>query len=134
MRWSCKHKFPIDGEEYDYTFSASILSEWDHLVPAVSNKGRFEKNYHPQKKISKEALAECYSMQTGWFEDPSTFLASSQTLLLDSWDSDNYYFNNISDPRLLAAGHVKKSKYNDDNPSFDMATRGPFQEFFWQAM
>jgi hypothetical protein len=127
-------KFPIDGEEYDYTFSASILSEWDHPVPAVSNKGRIEKNYHPQKKISKEALAECYLMQTGWFEDPSTFLASSQTLLLDSWDSDNYYFNDISDPRLLAAGQVKKSKYNDDNPSFDMATRGPFQENFWQAM
>ncbi len=73
-------------------------------------------------------------MQPGWIDDPSTFLATSQTILLDSWDSDNYYFNKISDPRLLAAGQLTKSKYNDDNPSFDMATRGPFQENFWQAM
>ncbi len=69
-------------------------------------------------------------MQTGWIEDPSNFLAFSQNILLDSWDSDNYYFNEISDPRLLAAGQTKKSTYNDNNPSYNMATRGPFQEEF----
>jgi hypothetical protein len=77
-------KFPIEGEEYDFTFNTSILSKWDHPVPAVLNKGHVKKNYPPQKKISKEALAECYLMQTGWIEDSSNFLAFSQNILLDS--------------------------------------------------
>ncbi len=53
--------------------------------------------------------------------------------MLDSWDNNGYYFNEISDPRVLEA-HAKTSKYNKDNPSFDTATRGPFQAQFWQAM
>ncbi len=46
---------------------------------------------------------------------------------------DAYYFNEIPDPHLLAA-QAKASKYNEDNPSFDTATRGPFQAQFQQAM
>jgi hypothetical protein len=55
---------------------------------------------------------------------------------MDPWDeSDKIYFNDIVDPRILAARTVPtKSKYNDNNPSFDTATRGPFQAKFWQAM
>ena len=55
---------------------------------------------------------------------------------MDPWDeSDKIYFNEIVDPRILAAREVPtKSKYNDDNPSFDTATRGPFQAEFWQAI
>jgi hypothetical protein len=37
------------------------------------------------------------------------------------------------DPRLLAA-RTASSKYNKDNPSYDTATRRPFQAKFWQAM
>jgi hypothetical protein len=57
----------------------------------------------------------------------------SDNLMLDSWDNDDYYFNEISNPRVLEA-RANTSKYNEDNPSFDTATRGPFQAQFWQAM
>jgi hypothetical protein len=55
---------------------------------------------------------------------------------MDPWgDSNEIYFNEIEDPRILEACKTsKKSKYNDDNPSFDTATCGPFQAEFWQAM
>ena len=58
----------------------------------------------------------------------------SDNLNLDSWDSgESHYFNNILDPRLLAARSAS-SKYNEDNLSFDTATHGPFQAQFWKAM
>jgi hypothetical protein len=54
-------------------------------------------------------------------------------LILDTWESDEYYFNYVPDPRILAA-QAKASKYNEDNSSFDTATHSPFQAQFWQAM
>jgi hypothetical protein len=39
----------------------------------------------------------------------------------------------IIDPQLLAA-RSSASKHNKDNPSWDTATKGPFQAEFWQAM
>jgi hypothetical protein len=59
--------------------------------------------------------------------------AINSNLVLDSWNTDEYYFNEVSDPCVLEA-RTTKSKYNKDNPSFDTATRGPFQAQFWQAM
>ena len=97
------------------------------------NKGRVTAEYHPNQKICKESIAECYLLQDSWFDDPTCVSAINDNFVLDSWESDGYYFNEISDPRLLAA-RTKTSKYNKDNPSFDTATRGPFQEEFWQAM
>ncbi len=58
---------------------------------------------------------------------------TSEKLMLDSWDNDGYYFNEISDPCVLEA-RAKMSKYNKDNPLFDTATRSPFQAQFRQAM
>jgi hypothetical protein len=52
---------------------------------------------------------------------------------LDSWEYDHPTFINVSDLRILAA-RTKTLKYNDHNPSFNTATRGPFQAEFWQAM
>jgi hypothetical protein len=49
----------------------------------------------------------------------------SKHLILDTWELDAYYFNDIPDPRLLAA-QAKASKYNEDNQSFDTATCGLF--------
>jgi hypothetical protein len=43
------------------------------------------------------------------------------------------YFNKIKDPCILAA-RATSSKLNEDNPSFDTATHGPFQVQFWKAM
>jgi hypothetical protein len=57
----------------------------------------------------------------------------SDNLMLDSWVNNSYYFNEISNPHVLEA-RAKISKYNEDNPSFDTPTRGPFQAQFCQAM
>ena len=126
-------KFPIDGESYEFAFNVKVINEWEHPIPSVLNKGRVTTEYHPNQKICKEAIAECYLLQDPWFSDPTCVSAMHDNFVLDSWESDGYYFNEISDPRLLAA-RTKTSKYNEDNPSFDTATRGPFQEEFWQAM
>jgi len=73
-------------------------------------------------------------LQETWFADPACLYTMSDNLNLDSWDSgESHYFNNILDPRLLAACSAS-SKYNEDNPSIDTATRGPFQAQFWKAM
>ena len=59
--------------------------------------------------------------------------AIHSNLVLDSWNTDEFCFNDVSDPRVLEA-HTTKSKNNEDNPSFNTATRGPFQAQFWEAM
>ena len=43
---------------------------------------------------------------------------------MDPWDdSKEIYFNEIVDPRILEAQKIpQKSKYNDNNPSFDTLT------------
>jgi hypothetical protein len=69
-------------------------------------------------------------LQDNWFEDPTYMTDTSDNLMLDSWDNDDYYFNEISNPRVLEA-RANTSKYNEDNPSFDTATPGPFRAQFW---
>jgi hypothetical protein len=39
--------------------------------------------------------------------------AMTTSLILNSWETDEYYFNNLPDPRVLEA-RVKKSRYNAD--------------------
>ncbi len=123
-------KFLVEGELFDFAFS--IISNWEHPVPVVANRGQISKQFHHQQKINKGFLAKCYLLQDPWFEDPTCSTCLSNNLTLDSWESDHPTFIDVSDPRILAA-RTKTSKYNDDNPSFDTAT-GPFQAKFWQAM
>jgi hypothetical protein len=59
--------------------------------------------------------------------------AITTNLILNSWETDKYYFNSVPDPCILEA-HVKKSRYNEDSPSFDTATCSPSQAQIWQAM
>jgi hypothetical protein len=101
-------------------------------VPAVVNQDQVTE-YHPNQKFPKSFLAECYLMQDSWFEDPTCMAAMTNKVILNSWKTDKYYFNDVNDPRILEA-RVKQSRYYKDNPSFDTATRGPFQAQFWQAM
>jgi len=126
-------KFPIDGESYEFAFNINVINDWEHPIPAISNRGGFGKDHHPTQKVNKSFIADCYLLQEQWFKDPTCVSEISNHITFDTWDSDEFYFNEIFDPRLLAA-RAKSSKYNDDNPSFDMATRGVFQEDFWQAM
>jgi hypothetical protein len=113
---------------YDLAFNSNIVNDWENPVPAVANCGRTTE-YHPNQKITQSFLPECYLLQDNWFEDPTCMADISENLMLDSWDNNGYYFNEISDPRVLEA-HAKTTKYNKDNPSFDTATRGPFQAQF----
>jgi hypothetical protein len=109
----------------------TIVSEYAHPVPAVLNQSRFT-DYHPYQKLQQCFLAECYLLQEPWFAYPTCRDAVSHNLTLDSWASGGLYFN-IFHPQLLAACSAS-SKYNKVNPSFDNATRGPFQAQFWKAM
>jgi hypothetical protein len=127
-------RLPIDGESYNLVFSSTIaiVYEWENAVPVVANQGRVTE-YHPDQKFPQSFLAECYLMQNSWLKDPTCMAAMTTNLILDSWETDKYYFNDAPDPCVLEA-RVKKSRHNEDNPSFDTATRGPFQAQFWQAM
>jgi hypothetical protein len=78
-------------------------------------------------------MAECYLLQDTWFSDPNCFTAFTDSKILDTWDTHKTYFIKINDPRILATC-ATSSKLNEDNPSFDTATRGPFQAQFWKAM
>ena len=84
------------------------------------------------QKISKASHVECYLLQHDWTDDYLSGLEANK--ILDSWESnEEHMISEVVNPRLLAAKSVS-SKYNDDNPSYDTATRGPFQAEFWQAM
>jgi hypothetical protein len=110
-------KFPINGESYDFSFATN----------ANKNSHRQTK-YHPMQKISNASLAECYLLQHNWTDDYLSGLESN--IILDSWESNREHtISEVVNPRLLAANSVS-SKYNDDNPSYDTATRGPFQAEF----
>jgi hypothetical protein len=103
---------------YDLAFNSNIVNDWENPVPAVTNRGRITRGrtteYHPNQKITQSFLAECYLLQDNWFEDHTCMADISDNMMLDSWDNDGYYFNEISDPRVLEA-RAKTSKYNKDN-------------------
>jgi hypothetical protein len=85
------------------------------------------------KKIQQQFLAECYLLQDTWFSDPNCFTAFIDGIILNTWDTNETYFNKIKDPHILAA-RATSSKLNEDNPSFDTATCGLFQAQFWKGM
>jgi hypothetical protein len=124
-------RLPIDGEQYDFSFS--VIGEWGQPVPVVTNCANVQTKYHPQKRLHKSFLAECYLLQDCWADDPECLHQIYSNVILDSWESDDNYITDIPDPRLLAV-HSSASKYNEYNPSWDTATKGQFQAEFWQAM
>ena len=120
-------KFPINGEEYEFNFNAEHISD----QPAVMIASRPIHSSQPlPQKISKSSLLECYLLQTPWEYDRQCF----EHLQMDTFETR--HVDNISDPRVLESYVLspKTSKYNEDNPSFDMAMKGPFQAEYWEAM
>jgi hypothetical protein len=71
-------KFPIEVESYDSAFN--IISDWEHPVLVVANRGQVSKKFHSQQKMNKGFLAKCYLLRETWFEDP-TCLTTFQTIL-----------------------------------------------------
>jgi hypothetical protein len=116
-------RLPIVGEEYDFSFSA--ISEWDQPVPVIANRVNVQTKYHPQQRLQKSFLAECYLLQDCWTDNPDCIHQIYSNIILGSWESDDIYLTDIQDPRLLAA-HSSASKYNEDNPSWEIAMKGPF--------
>jgi hypothetical protein len=115
---------PIDDESYELAYDAILSNVCFHPVSTISNQGHFNA-YHPQQKIQQQFLEECYLLQDTWFSDPNCFTAFIDNIILDTWDTNEMYFDEIKDPHILEAC-ATSSKLNEDNPSFDTATRGPF--------
>jgi hypothetical protein len=86
------------------------------------------------QKISKASLIKCYLLQDDWTSDKNYLQGLDSNIILDLWESNGEpTMSEVIDPGLLAT-RTASSKYNKDNPSYDTATRGPFQAEFWQAM
>jgi hypothetical protein len=95
---SISQRLSIDGETYNFTFHNNILSEWEHPVPVVANRGRVT-GYHLQQKPEQRFLAECYLHKTPGLRIPHAWLGCLTTDVgYVDWDSGGYYFNEISDP------------------------------------
>jgi hypothetical protein len=128
-------KLPMNGEEYEFAFNIDVINKWEQPIPVVSNTRHITKDFHPNQKLQKKFLAECYLLQDKWFDNPACVNELSDHFNMDTWDMDGIYFNEIVDQRILKVRRATKgSKYNKDNPSFNTAMRGPFQAKFWQAM
>ena len=120
---SIHRRLPIDGEEYDYSFTSSYI---DRPVAMIAQRGLTSLQPPPQR-LNKSTLLDCIFLQKEW-----TYQHTHHSYLLINFD-DPTQVDNVDDPRVLEA-HLASSKYNDDNPSFDMAMNGPFQAEYWEAM
>jgi hypothetical protein len=130
-------RLPIDGESYKLAYLVDISFDSIYSVPAISNKASRSSNYHPDEKLQKQFLTNCYFLQDKWFQEANCFSTLAHRMALDTLDDgdDKLYFNNITDPPILEARSMNhKTKENDYSPSFDTAIRGPFQDQWWKAM
>ncbi len=99
----------------------------------TTNCVNVQTQYHPTQRINKSFLAECYLLQECWANDPDCICHVYSNVILTGCESDGIYITDILDPRILVA-HSSASKHNEYNPSWDTASKGPFQAEFWQTM
>jgi hypothetical protein len=128
---------PIDGESYEFAYSNKHFLGNMRPVPAITNVAHCPSTYHPTEKLQKQFIAECYLLQDKWFQKNDCCSSLAQHMPVDTWDdgTSNIYFNDIADPRILAArSATKKATDSEDTPSFDTAIRSPFQAQWWKAM
>ncbi len=118
---------PIDGEEYDFTFN---ISAPDLPVAFLARRNLIKHVTQPlPQRIGKQDLLDCFLLQATWDYDNTCHRYHIPAI------EDSSKIDVISDPRVLELYlATSKSKYNDDNPSFDMAMRGPFQGEYYEAM
>ncbi len=119
---------PIDDEDYDFTFLSSLE---DQQVAFVARRGLCTSQSLPSK-LSKADMHECCLLQQQWINNNGTHLYPHHQMSL----VDDLVVDSVSDPRVIETylTTAQSSKYNDDNPSFDMAVNGPFQGEFYEAM
>ena len=97
--------------------------------PAAANLGRPRRNFHPRRNVSLEYLSLRPLLQDTW-EDERAYPAMPGYVIRDTEDQSLDY---VFEPHTLAS-RTKASKYNEDNPNWDMAMNGPFSEEYWRAM
>ncbi len=61
----------------------------------IANRGSVQMKYHPQQRIQKSFLAECYLLQYCWTGDPECIHQIYSNIILDSWESDDIYLRRI---------------------------------------
>ncbi|KAL7555000.1 hypothetical protein ACHAWF_018958 [Thalassiosira exigua] len=116
---------PTDGDEFEPSAYCNARL-WGQPPAAVANLGHSPPSgYHPKTKLTKAFVAALPILEDLWFPEDTTHLGAFLTR--DYWHSS---LVELADPRLLQA---KISKYNEDNPSWDMAMNGPFAPEFWKA-
>jgi transposase InsO family protein len=118
---------PIEGEDYDFTFSSSS----DVQATAFIARRGLRKSQPLPNKLSKLDMLDCYLLQRCWTAGDTQCYPHHHMSLDDESDVDI-----VSDPRVLETylNTATSSKYDEDNPSFDMAVNGPFQGEFYEAM
>lgn len=126
-------RLPVEGEEYELAY----LLEHDQQPASQAANRRFHTptpSYHHQDRLMDYTI-----LQNDWSHiDPHVDLCGYLTMDFDA--DETPFVDSIQDPRLLEAftfnsvSTTSTSKYNDDNPSFEMAMRGPFQAEFYNAI
>ena len=105
-------------------FSAS--REWAQVPAAIGNLGHSAPSrYQAPQRVRKGYLVSLPILQNLWHNDDDHDLRGF--IARDYWEP---CLVDTCDPRVLQA---KASKYNEDNPSWEMAMNGPFAEDYWEA-
>jgi hypothetical protein len=94
-------RLPIDGEQYDFSFS--IFSDWEQPILVSANHSNVQANYHPQQQVNKSFIVECYLLQDPWFDDPKCLYHLYLNIIIDTWDTDEIYILEVTDPCILPA-------------------------------
>ena len=115
----------ISSDEFEHSsFAAARI--WGQPPAPIANLGHsVPSEFHSGTKLTKAYVAAQPILQDTW--------ANVKDIELEGFLTRDYWHPNLvdtADPRLLQA---KTSKYNEDNPSWNMAMNGPFAENFWKA-
>jgi hypothetical protein len=101
--------------------------KWGQPPAQVANLGHsVPSKFHPTQKLTKEYFTARAIFQDIWKD-------CEQDANLQAFLTRDYWHPNLvelADAQVLQA---KASKYNEDNPSWDMAMNGPFADDFWRS-
>ena len=115
----------VKANEPQYA-SFNAAEVWGQPPSEIANRGHSVPSaFHGSAKVTRAFLAAQPIMQDQW--DDVRDLDICGFLARDYWHPN---LVDYADPRLLQA---KASKYNEDNPSWEMAMNGPFADNFWKA-
>ena len=112
-----------DPENGGLSLNAACL--WGQTPASVAGSKSVPSGYHEDCKVRKSFIAELPILQDTWDDVDQAYLVDFSWRY--PWDPT---LVDTFDPRILSA---KASKYNEDNPSWEMAMNGPFSVEYWKA-